>query len=117
MASLSSRILLRDGNSIPIFGLGLFLAEKDEAEKAGLYAVKYGYRMLDTAAFYDNEEDVGKVVKSCGLSRDQLYVTTKLWYTEHGRESTIKAFQSSLTRYVNEGYFLCIFIQVRFGLC
>ena len=105
MATLSSRILLRDGYSIPIFGLGSFLAEKDEAEKACLYAVNYGYRMIDTAAFYDNEEEVGKVVKNCGLSRDQLYVSTKLWYTEHGRENTIKAFQSSLTRYINKGYF------------
>lgn len=109
MATLSSRTLLSDGCSIPIFGLGLFLADEGEAEKAGLYAVNYGYRLLDTAAFYDNEEDVGKVVKNCGLSRDQLYVTTKLWYTEHGRESTIKAFHSSLTRLLMKGISLYIF--------
>jgi diketogulonate reductase-like aldo/keto reductase len=97
--SISSRISLLDGLSIPAFGLGFFLSDNHgEAEEAGIHAVKIGYRLLDTATLYDNEEDVGKVIRKCGLPRDELYVTTKLWYTDHGKERARSAFHESLKK-------------------
>lgn len=100
--SIFSRIALHDGTSIPALGLGFYLTETGgETRSAGLYAVEKGYRLLDTATLYDNEEEVGQVVRDCGLPRDQLYVTTKLWYTDHGRANTTKAFNTSLKKYID----------------
>ena len=96
MLSLSSKIPLSPDQSIPILGLGVYLA--DDTTGASLNAIKTGYRLLDTAADYRNEAEVGKAVKECGLSRDQIFVTTKLWLTDHGRDKTLKAFHNSLKR-------------------
>ena len=96
MLSLSSRIPLSSGHSIPILGLGVYLA--DDTTGASLSAIRTGYRLLDTATDYRNEAEVGKAVKECSLSRDQIFVTTKLWVTDHGREKTLKAFHNSLKR-------------------
>lgn len=98
MASQSC-IPLHNGSSIPSLGLGFYLSTSEgEAKAAGLFAIEKGYRLLDTAALYDNEVDVGKAVRECGLSRDQIYVTTKLWYTDHGRNNTMKGFNESLRK-------------------
>lgn len=96
MLSLKSRIPLSDGNSIPALGLGVYLAS--DATAASLSAIKTGYRLLDTATLYENETEVGKAVRGCGLSRDQIFVTTKLWTTDHGWDRTLRSFNNSLKR-------------------
>lgn len=96
---ISTRVPLRDGTSIPILGLGTYLSLNGEAKKASLCAIEQGYRLLDTASFYDNEDDVGKAVNECGLARKEIYVVTKLWETDHGKEKATRAFKKSLSRF------------------
>ena len=96
--NLFSKIRLRDGNLFPIFGLGTWLAEKDECKNAAIHAVNLGYRLLDTASCYENELEVGRAVKQCGVARDHLYVTGKLWTTDHGKDKTLAAFQESMKK-------------------
>ena len=112
MLSLKSRIPLSDGNSIPALGLGVYLAS--DATAASLSAIKTGYRLLDTATLYENENEVGKAVRGCGLSRDQIFVTTKLWTTDHGRDRTLRSFNDSLKRCE---MFSCVIIIILNYLC
>ena len=110
--TIETRVPLSDGTTIPIFGLGCYLSDSQgEAEQACLHAIQDGYRLIDTAAFYDNEEDVGKAVRNCGVSRDQICVTTKLWYTDHGKKQATKAFHDSLARYVPYRPFIMCFVN------
>lgn len=98
---LSSTFQLNDGRNIPVLGLGTWLLNNGgECERTCLYAVQQGYRQLDTADLYENEQDVGKAVRECGIPREELFVTTKLWTPDHGRQQTITAFQTSLKRYI-----------------
>ena len=83
---------------IPIIGLGTFRSKSEDAYNAVLSAIKLGYRHIDTAAVYQNEEAVGKAIKDSGIKREDLFVTTKLWNTDQGYASTIKAFNQSLQR-------------------
>ena len=97
---LFTKINLRDGNKFPIFGLGTWLAEKDECKNACIHAVKNGYRLLDTASCYYNEEEVGRAIIDCGIPREEIFVTNKLWETDHGRDKATEAFHDSLRKYV-----------------
>ena len=97
---ISTRVPLCDGTSIPILGLGTYLSLNGEAKKASLCAIEHGYRLLDTASCYGNEDDVGKAVKECGLAREEIYVVTKLWETDHGKQKATRAFKKSLSRYM-----------------
>ncbi len=98
---------LHNGVEVPATGLGTFLM-KDPAEisRSICGAVKAGYRSFDTAMIYMNEEGVGRGIRDCGVSREALYVTTKLWNDAHGYEKALKAFSESLKRlgleYVDE---------------
>jgi diketogulonate reductase-like aldo/keto reductase len=84
---------------MPIFGLGVFRsAAGGEAQQAVGWAIKHGYVHIDTAALYRNEEDVGKAIKESGIQRDNIFVTTKIWDSEHGYEKTIAAGQESLKK-------------------
>lgn len=75
---------LNDGNKIPAVGLGTWQAtEKDAARKAVKAALQNGYRHIDTAAIYGNEAEVGQGIKDSGVPREEIFVTTKLWNTEH----------------------------------
>ena len=97
--SLESRKMLSDGNGIPVLGLGVFQSEKGtEAEDAVLWAIEAGYRHVDTATAYNNEESVGAALKSCGIPREELFVTTKVWNEDQGYESTKSACRASLDR-------------------
>ena len=90
---------LHDGSLVPTTGLGTFLLKNEgEAAQSVRDAVEAGYRSIDTAMIYLNEEGVGKGIKSCGVPREQLYITTKLWNDSHGYEETLKAFDASLKR-------------------
>lgn len=93
---ISECTVLNNGVKMPWLGLGVYKAkEGGEVEQAVKTAVQAGYRSIDTAAFYDNEAGVGKAVRECGVPREELFVTTKVWNSRQGYESTLKAFAES----------------------
>jgi methylglyoxal/glyoxal reductase len=94
---LSSRAPLPHGPGIPVLGLGVFQSTPGAATRQAVaWALEEGYRLIDTAAMYGNEADVGDAVRASGVPRDEVFVTTKLWYTDHGYESAKQAAQRSL---------------------
>ncbi|HYB77651.1 MAG TPA: aldo/keto reductase, partial [Thermoplasmata archaeon] len=98
-SSISSRIRLNQGPEIPWLGLGVFQTEPGAVTRnAVTYALEAGYRSIDTAAMYGNEADVGEAVRASGLPRAEVFVTTKLWHTDHGYESALKAVRTSQQR-------------------
>ncbi len=96
--SISSKIRLNSGVAIPMLGLGTWRAEGKECTQAILWAFEAGYRHIDTAAYYGNEEAVGKAIQDSGLDREEIFVTTKVWNDDHGYDNTIKACNNSLKR-------------------
>jgi len=83
-ATKSTKVIkLNDGSSIPAVGLGTWQSTSEEVYNATLTALKYGYRHIDTAAGYGNEEEIGKALKDSGIPREELFITTKLWCTRH----------------------------------
>lgn len=91
-------VTLNNGVKMPILGFGVFQIPADQTEQAVTDALAAGYRHLDTAASYHNEEAVGRAIAASGIPRDQLFVTTKLWVQDTGEEPTKKAFDASLSR-------------------
>lgn len=82
---LSSTCKLNDGNKIPVMGFGTYrLASGKEAEAAALHALRTGYRLIDTASYYRNEEDVGRAIRASGIAREEIFATTKIWNDQHG---------------------------------
>ncbi len=91
-------IQLNDGETIPQLGLGVWQArDGSEVKQAVLSALQAGYRLIDTAAMYGNEQGVGEAIRESGIPREEIKVTTKLWNSSHGRKSAIKAFDASLS--------------------
>ena len=95
MQTLQSRVTLNNGVEMPIFGLGVYKSEGDTVP-AVQAAIKNGYRLIDTAAFYFNEKEVGEAVRTCGVPREELFVTTKLWNDMQREGRQREAFESSL---------------------
>ena len=92
-------VKLNNGVEIPILGFGVFqIADPAECERSVVDAIQVGYRHIDTAASYMNEEAVGKGIKQSGVAREDLFITTKLWIQSTGYENTLKAFERSLKR-------------------
>ena len=91
-------IALNDGTRIPQVGLGVWQTPNDEAAPAVKAALDAGYRHVDTAAVYENEEGVGEGIRQSGLSRSEIFLTTKLWNNDQGYNSTLRAFDASLKR-------------------
>ncbi|MFQ5838919.1 MAG: aldo/keto reductase [Thermoplasmata archaeon] len=88
---------LNSGLEMPSLGLGMYGSPAGRvAENAVRYALDTGYRLFDTAKFYGNEHSVGKAIRESSLPRSDVFVTTKLWNTDHGYESTLRAFRASL---------------------
>lgn len=82
---------------MPLMGLGVYKSQEgSEVEQAVAWALEAGYRLVDTAAIYGNEGGVGKAVVASGLSREEIFVTTKLWNTDQGYESALRAIDVSL---------------------
>ncbi len=95
---------LNQGAVIPCLGLGVFQVEPGETTRQAVrWALAAGYRHIDTAKMYGNEADVGEAVRASGLPRREVFVTTKLWHTDHGFDSALAAFRASLGR-LNLGY-------------
>jgi len=90
-------VTLNNGVEMPIFGLGVYqVANLQECEQTVAAALEVGYRLIDTAAAYMNEEAVGKAIKKSGVPREEIFITTKLWIQDTGYEKTKKAFETSL---------------------
>ncbi|MCD5311136.1 aldo/keto reductase [Kineosporia babensis] len=91
-------VKLNNGQQMPIVGFGVFQIPAEQTEKAVSEALAAGYRHLDTAASYGNEEAVGRAIAASGIARDDLFVTTKLWVQDAGEEPTRAAVDASLQR-------------------
>jgi 2,5-diketo-D-gluconate reductase A len=91
-------IELNDGSQIPQLGFGTFQIDPQDAGEAVIRALEVGYRSIDTAAAYGNEHEVGGAINGSGIDRSEIFVTTKLWNSKHGRDSTKAAFDESLTK-------------------
>lgn len=92
-------VKLNNGVEMPILGFGVFqIANAEECERSVFDAIQVGYRLIDTAASYGNEESVGRAIKRSDIPREELFITTKLWLGDTGYENTKKAFERSLSR-------------------
>lgn len=92
------QVELNNGTTIPQLGFGVFLVDPPEAERVVTDALEIGYRHIDTAAIYRNEEGVGRALASSGVPREELFVTTKLWNTDQGSDTALPAFETSLDK-------------------
>ncbi len=91
-------LTLNDGHTIPQLGFGVFKVDPAETERIVLDALDAGYRHIDTAAIYGNEEGVGRAIAASGIPRDELFVTTKLWNDRQGGDEPLAAIDESLDR-------------------
>lgn len=91
-------IQLNDGNFMPQLGFGLWQVTDQEAEEKVLHAIKVGYRSIDSAQIYGNEEGLGRAIHKCGLPRKELFITTKVWNTEHGYDTAMESVEVSLKK-------------------
>lgn len=97
--NIENSIILNNGISMPNIGFGVFrMTDQTECEEAVVQAIQAGYRLIDTAAAYENEEAVGRAIKRCGISREDLFITTKLWITDTSYEKAKEGFYRSLKR-------------------
>lgn len=92
-------VKLNNGIEMPVLGFGVFqISDLKVCEKCVLTAIETGYRLIDTAAMYHNERAVGNAIKKCGIAREELFITTKLWVSDTGYENTLRAFERSLNK-------------------
>ncbi len=99
ITDIHGTVKLANGVEMPYLGLGVFLtADGEEVIDAIQYALKAGYRHIDTAAVYNNEAGVGQAIKKSGVARKNLFLTSKVWNDDQGYDSTLKAFEASLER-------------------
>ncbi|TXG89010.1 aldo/keto reductase [Rhodococcus rhodnii] len=91
-------IVLSDGRQIPQLGFGVYKVEPDEAQRVVEEALTVGYRSIDTATLYGNEDGVGRALANSGLRRNEVFVTTKLWNDDQGYDETLRAFDASMNR-------------------
>ncbi|MEA2024339.1 MAG: aldo/keto reductase, partial [Actinomycetota bacterium] len=97
--SLNTTVALHGSVNIPLLGLGVFKAKNGpEVETAIATALDLGYRHIDTAMIYRNEEGVGRAVAASGIARSEIFVTTKVWNSDQGYDSTLAAIDASLER-------------------
>ncbi|MCT1902764.1 aldo/keto reductase [Oceanobacillus sojae] len=91
-------VTLNNGLEMPQLGFGVWKVENQEATPAVEHALKSGYRSIDTAKVYGNEEGVGQAIANSGVAREEIFLTTKVWNADHGYDETLKAFDASLER-------------------
>lgn len=91
--------ILENGINMPYLGLGVYkMTEREIAIQAVRKALEFGYRAIDTAALYYNEEEVGEAIRTSGIPREDIFVTTKVWNTDQGYDETLRAFETSLKK-------------------
>ncbi len=96
---MNNSVTLNNGIKMPILGFGVFqIPDPAVCEQSVVDAIEVGYKLIDTAQSYGNEEAVGKAIKRSGVPRDELFITTKLWVSDYGEEKAKKAFEASLKR-------------------
>lgn len=99
LLNLTSTVKLNNGVNMPVLGLGTFQADRgEETRRAVLWALEAGYRHIDTASIYNNEEDVGLAIRESGVPREEIFVTTKVWNNDQGLEATPRAYEQSLKK-------------------
>lgn len=99
ISNIGEMITLHNGVKMPQLGFGVFKVKNgNETVESVKKAVEVGYRAIDTAAIYENEEGVGQAIRECGVPREELFITSKVWNTEQGYDTTLKAFEDSLNR-------------------
>lgn len=107
-------IQLNNGIAMPILGYGVFQVPPEEAERCVSDALKTGYRMIDTAQAYGNEEGVGKAIAKSGIPREEIFIVTKVWITNAGEEKAAKSIEASLRR-LQSGYIDLLLIHQAYG--
>jgi methylglyoxal/glyoxal reductase len=96
---LQDTVTLHNGVKMPWFGLGVYkVTDETEIVQVVSSALHHGYRHIDTASFYNNEEGVGRGVRESGIPREEIFVTSKVWNDDQGYESTLQSFENSLTK-------------------
>jgi diketogulonate reductase-like aldo/keto reductase len=93
-----NKLTLNNGIEIPALGLGVFQTPPDETRAAVEAALRTGYRHIDTAAAYGNEREVGEAVHAAGLSRDEVFLETKIWISDYGYDETLHGFEKSAAK-------------------
>lgn len=92
-------VVLANGVQMPVVGFGTYqITDPNEAYNLVRFAIEAGYRHIDTAALYMNEEPVGKAIRDSGVDRQEIFLVTKMWNTEHGYDKALKAFDASIAR-------------------
>ena len=107
-------VTLNNGVKMPQLGYGVYQTPPEETEKCVLEAIKNGYRSIDTAQAYNNEEGVGNAITKCGLPREELFITTKIWITNAGYEKAKKSIDESLKK-LKTDYVDLLLIHQPFG--
>src|SRR5680860_30312 len=98
MTNSVPNIALNDGHTIPQLGFGVFKVDPNETTRIVRDALEVGFRHIDTAAIYGNEEGIGAAIAQSPVARDDLFITTKLWNDRQGTESAFVAFEESLEK-------------------
>lgn len=91
-------VTLNNGVKIPIIGYGVYQVSKEECERCVIDAISVGYRLIDTAQAYFNEEEVGNAILKCGIPREEIFLTTKVWISNYGYEETKKSVLQSMEK-------------------
>ena len=96
---IENKVVLNNGVEMPLLGLGIYApGQKNEVSQAVRWALETGYRMIDTASVYQNEEEVGQGLQDSGIPRDAVFITSKVWNDDQGYDSTLRAYDQSLKR-------------------
>lgn len=99
ITDVKGTVALNNGVKMPYLGLGVYQCDNErEVVNAIHYALEAGYRHIDTASFYGNEEGVGRAIRSAAIAREEIFVVTKVWNSDQGYDPTIRAFEASLKR-------------------
>lgn len=104
-------ITLSNGVKMPMLGYGVYQVTRDECERCVLDAIKTGYRLIDTAQSYFNEEAVGEAISKCGVPRQELFITTKVWIEHYGYDETRKSVLESMRKLKTDYLDLCLLHQ------
>jgi diketogulonate reductase-like aldo/keto reductase len=93
---LDTRVRLNHGGEMPVLGLGVMESSGRKCVEAVKHALRIGFRLIDTAKAYGNEQEVGQAVRESGVPRQEVFITTKVWISDQGYESTLRACDASL---------------------